>query len=93
MLWTSNWTLWLIDHTRAFRTGRDLVKPDNLKQVDRGLLARLRVLDRAPLVQTVGTFLNGREIDAVLARRDKLLQHYDALIARAGEANVLFDLE
>ena len=28
LLWTRNWTLWLIDHTRAFRLGKDLMKPE-----------------------------------------------------------------
>ena len=30
LLWTKDWTLWLIDHTRAFRLGKDLMKPDQL---------------------------------------------------------------
>ena len=27
ILWTGDWTLWLIDHTRAFRLGQTLLKP------------------------------------------------------------------
>ena len=28
LLWTKDWTLWLIDHTRAFRLGQILLKPE-----------------------------------------------------------------
>ena len=44
ILWTSDWTMWLIDHTRAFRLGQELLKPDDLTRCDRGLLERLRAL-------------------------------------------------
>src|SRR5215212_244824 len=30
MLWTGDWTLWMIDHTRAFRVNDQLLKPDQL---------------------------------------------------------------
>ena len=30
ILWTKDWTLWMIDHTRAFRLGKELLKPDQL---------------------------------------------------------------
>src|SRR5262245_670862 len=35
MLWTRDWTLWMIDHTRAFRTGKTLLKPDRLTRCER----------------------------------------------------------
>ena len=25
IIWTSDWSMWLIDHTRAFRLGKELV--------------------------------------------------------------------
>ena len=30
ILWTRDWTMWLVDHTRAFRLGKDLLKPELL---------------------------------------------------------------
>ena len=41
---TNDWTLWMIDHTRAFRTHRVLKSPKDLVQCDRRLLAALRGL-------------------------------------------------
>jgi hypothetical protein len=91
MLWTSDWTLWMIDHTRAFRTGDDLLKADELTRCDRALLERLRALTAADLAQVAsGGMLTKDEADAVLRRRDRLVKHFDSLIAKRGEVAVLF---
>ncbi len=29
LLWTKDWKMWMIDHTRAFRLGHELLKPAN----------------------------------------------------------------
>lgn len=31
VLWTKDWTMWMIDHPRAFRTGHELLRPDLLR--------------------------------------------------------------
>ena len=94
MLWTSDWTLWMIDHTRAFRTGDDLVKGDELTRCDRGLLERMRRLTAADMAQVAsGGMLTKQEADAVLRRRDRLVKLFDGLVATRGEAAVLFTLE
>jgi hypothetical protein len=92
ILWTSDWTMWLIDHTRAFRLGKDLLKPENLSRCDRGLLDRLRAITPESLAQAVGSSLTKPEQEALLARRDRIVKHYDDRIARLGEPVVLFTL-
>jgi hypothetical protein len=93
MLWTSDWTLWMIDHTRAFRTGDALSKADQLTRCDRGLLERLRQLSAADMAQVArGGMLTNAEAAAVLKRRDRLVKLFDDLIAKRGEAAVLFTL-
>jgi hypothetical protein len=92
ILWTKDWTLWLIDHTRAFRLGRELLRPDRLVRVDRELLARLRALTTETVSAAVGESLRKDELAAVMARRDLLVKHFDDRITRAGEANVLFTM-
>jgi hypothetical protein len=92
ILWTSDWTMWLIDHTRAFRLSKDLLKPENLTRVDRGLLDRLRALTPEALSKAVGNSLTKSEQEALIARRDKILRHYDDRIARLGEPVVLFSM-
>jgi hypothetical protein len=92
ILWTSDWTLWLIDHTRAFRLDPNLRRPDQLSRCDRTLLERLRALTPETLEKAVGSSLTRPEQEALLARRDKIIRHYDDRIARLGEPVVLFTL-
>jgi hypothetical protein len=92
ILWTSDWTLWLIDHTRAFRLGPNLLKPEQLTRCDRGLLERLRAMTPESLAQAVGTSLTKPEQEALLIRRDRIVKHYEDRIARLGEPVVLFTL-
>ena len=92
ILWTHDWTMWLIDHTRAFRLNTNLLKPEQLARCDRGLLERLRALTPEALAQAVGNSLTKQEQEALLARRDKIIKHYDDRIARLGEPVVLFTL-
>jgi hypothetical protein len=92
ILWTNDWTLWLIDHTRAFRLGTALIRPEQLTRCDRGLLERLRALTPEALSQAVGNSLTKQEQEALLARRDRIVKHYEERIARLGEPVVLFTL-
>ena len=92
ILWTNDWTMWLIDHTRAFRLNDNLLKPEQLSRCDRGLLERLRALTPESLSQAVGNSLTKQEQEALLARRDKIIKHYEDRIARLGEPVVLFTL-
>ena len=91
IVWTDDWTLWLIDHTRAFRTGDRLLKPDRLLRCERGLLARLRLLTDDSIENAVGDSLTGSERQAILKRRDRILKIFQDRAARLGEGAVLFD--
>jgi hypothetical protein len=91
ILWTKDWTMWLIDHTRAFRLGKELLKPENLTRCDRGLLDRLRAITAESLAAAVGESLTRLEQEALLARRDQIVKHYEDRIAKLGEAVVLFE--
>jgi hypothetical protein len=79
-LFTQDWMLVLIDHTRAFRTLR--TNPNLLYkggvQVPAALAERLQQLDRETLKARLGPYLQGRQIDALLKRRDRLLKEYAA---------------
>ena len=92
LLWTSDWKMWMIDHTRAFRLGKDLLKPENLARVDRAFLQKLRELTASALAEVMGTALTAGEIDALMVRRDAIVELFDARIAQRGEAAVLYSL-
>ena len=91
IVWTRDWKLWLIDHTRAFRTVKELAKPDQLQRCERGFFQRLRGLTPMALEQATSSVLTSTERDALLARRALLVTHYEGRISRAAEGNVLFD--
>ena len=90
-LWTSDWKLWLIDHTRAFRPDVELTRPERLSRIGRGLLEGLRQLTPGALDAAVDGVLDRPLRAAVMQRRDLLVQHFDERIARLGEAAVVID--
>jgi hypothetical protein len=93
ILWTSDWKMWLIDHTRAFRTGTDLLKAAQLTRCDRALLLHLRGLTPQTLEAALPAgILTKLERDALLRRRDKIVKLFDERIASLGDATVLFDM-
>lgn len=86
LLITTDWHVWAIDHTRAFRLHKTLAKPEHVARCDRGVFERLKHLDKEVLERELGEYLTGWERDAVLARRDEIVK----IIEKAGEAG-LFD--
>ena len=91
ILWTNDWTMWLIDHTRAFRLGDELQKPEELRRIDRGLLARLKGLTEESVATAVADSLHKSEQEAVLRRRDRIVKLFEERIARVGAAAVYVD--
>lgn len=92
-LWTTDWKMWLIDHTRAFRQDVELTRPEQLLRIDRELLDALRGLTAEAVDAALGDVLSGGERSSVMRRRDLLLQHFDDRIARFGERGVVLDPE
>jgi len=90
-VWTKDWTMWLIDHTRAFRLGDELMKPEELRRIDRGLLARIKGLTEDSIAKAVGDSLNESEEKAVLQRRDRIVKVFEERAAKVGDAAVYVD--
>lgn len=83
-LFTQEWMLVLIDHTRAFPTfsKNPVLLYRGEVQVPPALAARLMTLNREMLQEALGPYLHRWQIDALLKRRDQLLNEY-----RAGTAD------
>jgi hypothetical protein len=90
LLYTKDWTTWMIDHTRAFRLNRDLGKPAELLRIERPLYDSLKKLTAESLAAAVGTTLRRAEIEAVIARRDAILKTLDARMKQTSEGAVLY---
>jgi len=93
VLIAKEWQMWMIDHTRAFKHFKQVKTPKELgPRIARVLLAGMRRLDRPTLKESMKDVLDGPQIDGLLARRDWIVNYYDARIAQFGEAVVLYDL-
>ena len=90
VLITEDWKIWRIDFTRAFRLYKDLRDPKDLVMCDRKLLDRLRKLDEDELAENTKKQLTKGELKAVIARRDKIVERFDKLVAEKGEGAVLY---
>ena len=88
-----SWRIWMIDHTRAFKIFGELRNEKNLSDTcEADLLARLRSLEKPALQQAMKDLLVEGQIDGLLARRDKIVEIYQARIAARGEEQVLYHL-
>ena len=85
-----DWKVWMIDFTRAFRHSRTLGSVSDLQKVDRRLLARIRELTADTVAAAAKPYIAGAEVDALIARRDAILEVFEKLIAERGEARVLY---
>jgi len=90
VLITEDWKVWLIDFTRAFRRHKDLPKPEQLQRCERNLLEKLRQLNEKELLARTDPHLTKSEVEALLARRDKIVEHFQQRIAEWGENAVLY---
>lgn len=87
---TEDWKIWRVDFGRAFRLSRDLQSTKDLPMCGRQFLAKLRELNRDEVLAKTRPHLTNGELTALMARRDKLVAHFERLVAQQGEAAVLF---
>jgi hypothetical protein len=92
ILISNDWHIWMIDFTRAFRLARSLPPgaDKDLVKCDRKLLAALQALTREDVERGTKDQLSKKEVDALMARRDLILEHFAALVAKQGDAAVLY---
>ena len=88
---TKDWSMWMIDHTRAFRWMKSCPELKGLKQIDRDLLASMRKLNKEEMRERLGKWLLNAEIEGILARRDQIVRHFEAQVKERGETAVLFE--
>ncbi len=77
----------LIDHSRAFVTGRDL--PNKVERVDAELWEAVMALTREDLARVLRPWIDDGAIDAILGRRARMAAEVDKLVAKKGRALVI----
>lgn len=82
--------IYAVDFSRAFAPYSDLRSEKELERFPRAALERMRGFDRQLLGEKLGRWLNGRQIDTMLKRRDKILALAERMVAEKGEAAVLY---
>ncbi len=81
------WNLILIDHTRAFTGDKDL--PHKIMdRWDGALWDKMKALTLESLTQALQPWIGKGEIKPILARRDRMQQMYDKLVAEKGPSAV-----
>jgi hypothetical protein len=99
---TDDWRIILIDHSRSFETTKKSTKkliydekfaegPRLMSQLPRTLVEKLREMNQEVIREVVGEYLTDKEIEAVLARRDLIIQWIEKRIKEVGEDKVLYD--
>lgn len=90
VLITKDWKIWRIDFTRAFRSWKKLKNPQNLVMCDKNLLEKLKALNKDDVKNATKKYLTGSQVDAVMARRDMIVEQFNKLVAQKGESAVLY---
>ena len=104
VLITKDWRMILIDHSRSFRTSKKFTNqllytekhtegPKEMKMLPRTFVDKLKSLTFDIIKKAVGEYLNNAEINAVLARRDLIIDWLDDRIKQLGEDKVLYDIK
>jgi len=99
---TKDWAMILIDHSRSFRTTKKfttrLIYDEKykegsriMKELPRAFVEKLKAMNQEVIREVVGEYLTDKEIEAVIARRDLIIQWIENRIKEVGEDNVLYD--
>jgi hypothetical protein len=96
-----DWQIILPDHSRCFRTSNKFTKsliytekhkegPKIMKELPRAFVEKLESLNFELIRDNVGEYLTEKEINAVLLRRDLILENVNERIKKLGEDKVLY---
>ena len=92
MLVDSSWNLWLIDHTRSFGRDKALPYPEKVARCSHTLWQGLNSdWNDAEVEKRMAPYMKPKEIEALLSRRQKLVELIEKQIAERGEKKVLFN--
>ncbi len=104
ILLAGDWRVFLIDHSRSFRTSGKYAKnlvndeqskgvPRPMSHLPRAFFDKLKSLNPEMIKETVGEYLTDKEIECVLVRRDLIIGWLDKRIQELGEGKVLYGVD
>ena len=94
LLITNDWKLVMIDFSRGFRRHKELMDPKNLLncKLDRRFYDGMWELKEDVVKRRLADVLTEDEMGGLLARKDRILSHFDGQIAQKGKMGVLCSL-
>jgi hypothetical protein len=101
VLYTKDWRMLLIDHSRAFYTSKKYTKkllfdenskpiPYPMRSLPRAFVDKLKSLNFEIIKEVAGEYLTDKEIECILLRRDLIIKNLNQRIEKLGEAAVLY---
>jgi hypothetical protein len=84
------WKICRIDFAGAFLPTRVVSPACSLQRCSRELFNRLSRLTRPTLVDRLAAYLSPEEIEGILERQQRIVEHFKALIKDKGDAAVIF---
>lgn len=101
ILYTKDWRMILIDHSRSFRASKPFTeklvfgrraegRPMPFRQLPRQLVEKIKELTFESIKEAVAPYLEDKEIEAILARKKLILAEIEEMIQEKGENKVLY---
>lgn len=90
ILITNSWRLVLIDHTRSFVAYPRIRNKENLTRCSRELMANMSALTTKSVTAHLQGLLTPKEVAALIARRDRIVEFFREEAAKRGESRVFF---
>jgi len=90
ILITADFDLRLIDHSRSFRTTKELSDPKLFTRFSRDLVEGIKKLEYQDLRKKTGKYIMDDQIRSMLVRRDLILKLVSERVAALGEAKALY---
>ncbi|MFW6132186.1 MAG: hypothetical protein ACOC5F_06290 [Candidatus Aminicenantaceae bacterium] len=84
------WKIWRVDFSESFAPETRLFPEFNLKHCPKTLYNNLKTLNRKKIQAELNPYLNKQEIDALLKRKDLILEYIETLIEKQGKSALLF---
>lgn len=85
-----NWKVWRVDFSEAFNPTLELITDCEITCCSRRLFQNLQKLDSNVVKDKLNPYLNDKEIDALLKRKELIVEIIRKLIEERGEDSVLF---
>jgi hypothetical protein len=105
ILYTKDWRVILIDHSRSFRSSRKYTKklmygakglkktargPMLFRRLPRAFVEKVKALNYDDIKNAVVPYLTEKEIEAILLRKKLLLKEIEKMVKEQGEDKVLY---